>query len=91
MSTRYVEIDGRRFNLPTVGEMSWGELEAVEDVFGVPFESLSKTRGLLAAMWLAVRREIPSISLDDLRAIPVAGSIGDEDGPVTGTDPTDAA
>lgn len=61
-------------------EMTYGEMETLEDILGSfptteeDFESVPKAKLMIALAFISMRRDDPSVTLDDVRALP-AGSI----------------
>jgi hypothetical protein len=67
-------VQGRAYVIPGQDHLTWGEVEDIEDAFGREFESLSRSRQVIAGLWVAMRREVPSVTLDDVRALTI-GSV----------------
>jgi hypothetical protein len=79
---RTLVVEGRTYVVPGQNELTWGEVEDIEDAFGREFESLSRSRQVIAGLWIAMRREVPSIALDDVRALTIgAVTPGEADPP----------
>lgn len=72
---KQVVIYGRAYTVPTQDDLSWGEIEAIELAFGCDFDKVSGMRLGMAMLWVAMRREVPSVSLDDVRGLTVASTI----------------
>jgi hypothetical protein len=71
-------------------EMSYGEMETLEEIIGMfptseeDFDRIPKAKLMIALAFISLRRDDPEVTLDDVRALP-AGSIqmdtGDEADP----------
>lgn len=64
------KIDGSHYEID-VANLTWGEVEIVEEYFDKPFDAvnLESGRGTMILAHLARLRKNPSASLDELRAL----------------------
>lgn len=63
-------VDGVEYPLVTQRELTFGELELIEEVAGQPLgeiESKPTTKALMAFVLVSMRRVNPDASLDDVR------------------------
>jgi hypothetical protein len=80
MATTVVS-DGKTYTLPEFDDLYAREIIAIESALGVPVEkidSVSNTLSLTALLWIARRREEPSLKFDDVD-FRVSDISGDDD------------
>lgn len=85
-------LDGEIYEIDPEN-LTWGEMEDMEEEFGGDLESLSDTRSLIALVALAVCRKTPEMALHDARVLVRSKSIktfGVEERP-TSTPATDGS
>lgn len=65
------KVHGREYNLPT--DLTMGEMCDAEKEFGVEFGNTERSgvRMASAMMWIAIRRVDPSVTVDDIRSLPI--------------------
>lgn len=67
------EVNGKRYSLPT--DLTFGEMCDAERYFGVEFGSdlsASSMRMVAALVWVAVKREDASVTVEDIRDLPAS-------------------
>ncbi len=66
------KVWGKSYNLPT--DLTFGEMCDAEDSFGVEFSNPDKSSVRMAAamMWIAIRRQDPTVDVEDIRALPIS-------------------
>lgn len=87
-------VNGKEYNLPT--SLTVGEMCDAEGYFGVEFGTEKQgLRMASALMWIAVRRVDPTVTVEDIRALPaeVFASVVDADAspPALGTSENDGS
>jgi hypothetical protein len=85
-------VNGRIYPVPD--DLTLGEMCDAERYFGVEFgeQQSSGMRMMAALLWIAIRREDPSVEVEDIRALPLETfsqpPVGDADPPTpTGSEP----
>lgn len=90
--TPVFRVNGREYPIPE--DINLGEMCDAERYFGVEFGENASTgmRMAVALLWIAIKREDPSVSVDDVRELPmdVFSEVGDVDPPALPSDAADA-
>lgn len=71
---RSVEIDGRKVEVVSIADLTFGEVEDLEDYFGFPMSQIPYEAGktMLFLLFLTLRRDKAETSLDDVRAMKIS-------------------
>lgn len=70
--TPMFRVNGKDYAIPA--DLDLGEMCDAERYFGVEFgeNATSGIRMAAALLWIAIRRDDPSVSVDDIRALPMS-------------------
>ena len=87
--TPFFRVNGREYPMPT--DLTLGEMCDAERYFGVEFgeNATSGMRMAAALLWIAIQREDKSVTVDDIRELPLdvfAEAMGDASPPPPGND-----
>jgi hypothetical protein len=72
---RYVLYEGRRIPIIDQDTLTWADLEQIEEEFEQDWDSMRATRSSVALIWLSIRRQVAGVTVDQVRALNVTGSV----------------
>lgn len=69
----HIRVQGETYDV-SMQDLTWGELAELEELLGGSLEetNLASARGVLALAFIAVRRKQPAVTMDSLKALPMA-------------------
>lgn len=72
------KFDGDAFEIDPES-ITWGEAEDIETGFGVPLDEIEdgSARNTMALLFVAIKRQRPAFTIDELRAMPIVKSTED--------------